>query len=480
MMTRIRILLLGALGIASGAGIAAAQTAPVQLWITTSDDAGVVKGLERQPDIAFAAEGQSAAATIDVDDSKTFQTMEGGGASFTDGAAWLINEKLSPVQREEVMRRLFDPKEGIGISFLRNPMGSSDLTRKWYTYDDDESDKTDASLPHFSIDHDRADVLPLTKWARQLNPELTLMMNPWSPPPWMKSSGSLVAGGVLPEYYAHHVNYFVKTIQAYEAAGVHIDYVTLNNEPTCCTSINYPSVRMITSDDMITMLKNYWFPAFQANHLTTKILLLDFNWNSVALLEPLLQDPAIRNSPYVGGVAWHGYGGDVTVQSTIHDRYGMDAFLTERAGHAGGSKSQKADFEMMVGVLRNWGKAIVRWPVATDENFGPHVGGCAGCAGLVTVHTDDAYAGQVDYGIQYYTLGHLTKFVRKGAYRIDSTANSDILNVAFKNPDGSLVLLAYNDTDSPQSFRVRWHKHAFDYTLPVNTSVTFVWQPAPK
>ncbi len=134
----------------------------------------------------------------------------------------------------------------------------------------------------------------------------------------------------------------------------------------------------------------------------------------------------------------------------------------------------------MVGVLRNWGKAIVRWPVATDENFGPHVGGCAGCAGLVTVHTDDAHAGQVDYGIQYYTLGHLTKFVRKGAYRIDSTANSNILNVAFQNPDGSLVLIAYNDTDSAQAFRVRWHGQAFDYTLPVNTSVTFVWQQAQK
>ena len=479
-MTYIRMALLGALGIACGAGFAAAQTAPVQLWVTTTDDAGIVKGLERQPDITFGAEGQSAAATIDVDESKKFQTMEGGGASFTDGAAWLINEKLSPVQREEVMRRLFDPKEGIGIGFLRNPMGSSDLTRKWYTYDDDATDKADASLPHFSIDHDMADVLPLTKWARQLNPDLVLMMNPWSPPAWMKSSGSLVAGGVLPEYYAHHVNYFVKTIQAYEAAGVHIDYVTLNNEPTCCTSINYPSVRMITSDDMITMLKSYWFPAFQANHLTTKILLLDFNWGNVDLLEPLLQDPAIRNSPYVGGVAWHGYGGDVTVQSTIHDRYGVDGFLTERANHAGGSKPQKQDFELMVGVLRNWGKAIVRWPVATDENFGPHVGGCAGCAGLITVHTDDAYAGQVDYGITYYTLGHLTKFVRKGAYRIDSTANPNIINVAFQNPDGSLVLIAYNDTDSPQAARVRWHGQAFDYTLPINTSVTFVWQPTPK
>jgi glucosylceramidase len=132
----------------------------------------------------------------------------------------------------------------------------------------------------------------------------------------------------------------------------------------------------------------------------------------------------------------------------------------------------------MVSEFRNWGESLVLWPVATDENFGPHVGGCDHCTGLVMIHTNDAYAGRVDYGIQYYTMGHFTKFVRKGAHRIDSTASADILNVAFKNPDGSLALIAYNDTDSPQSFRVRWHSQSFDYTLPVNTSVTFRWQPS--
>lgn len=108
------------------------------------------------------------------------------------------------------MLRLFDPHAGIGISFLRNPIGSSDLTRGWYTYDDNSSDRADASLPHFSIDHDLADVLPLTKLARQLNPQLTLMINAWSPPAWMTSSGSLVAGAVLPEYYARHANYHTR------------------------------------------------------------------------------------------------------------------------------------------------------------------------------------------------------------------------------------------------------------------------------
>ena len=463
------------LGLLLAASPVHAQQSSVQLWITTSDEAGVVAGLEAQPDLAFRPNAPDGIQAIEVDESKVYQRMEGGGAAFTDGAAWLINQKLSAVQRDQVMRRLFDPRVGIGVSFLRNPIGSSDLTRRWYTYDDNATDRADPSLPHFSIDHDRADVLPLTKLARKLNPQLTLMMNAWSPPAWMKSSGNLVAGGVLPEYYAHHAQYHVKTIQAYEAEGVHIDYVTLNNEPTCCDEINYPSIELISSSDMASMLKDYWFPAFKASQLTTKILLLDYNWEAVGLLEPLLKDKAIRTSPYVGGVAWHGYGGDPAVQSRIHDEYGMDAFLTERSGFDAGSRQHRQDMRDMVNVIRNWGKSFVKWPVAVNENRGPNRGGCDTCTGLVTVHTNDARAGQVDYTIEYYTMGHLTKFVPNGAHHIESTANSQVLNVAFQNPDGSLVLIAYNDTATPQAFKVVWHSQVFYYTLPVNTSVTFRW-----
>lgn len=463
------------IGICLAAPTLQAQQLSVQLWITTSDEAGVVAGLEAQPDLNFRPSANDGVQAIEVDESKVYQRMEGGGAAFTDGAAWLINQKLSPTQRAQVMRRLFDPQAGIGVSFLRNPIGSSDLTRKWYTYDDDPADQADASLPHFSIDHDRADVLPLTKLAHQLNPALTLMMNAWSPPAWMKSSGSLVAGAILPAYYAHHANYFVKTIQAYEAEGVHVDYVSLNNEPTCCQYVNYPSVRLIPSSAMATLLKDYWLPAFKANQLKTKILLLDFNWDNVDLVEPLLKDEAIRTSPYVGGIAWHGYSGNTATQSQMHDKYGVDAFLTERSGFAEGSRQQQQDMRDMVGVIRNWGKSFVKWPVATDEHRGPNVGGCDTCTGLVTVHTVDARAGQVDYTIEYYTMGHLTKFVPNGAHRIESTANSQVLNVSFQNPDGSLVLIAYNDTTTPQAFKVVWHSQAFYYTLPVSTSVTFRW-----
>jgi glucosylceramidase len=453
----------------------AAQSRPVEVWITSSDEAGVVAGLEEQPNLAFSADAKDATATIEINDKNVYQQMEGGGAAFTDAAAWLIGEKLSAVQREKVMHRLFDPIGGIGLSFLRNPIGSSDLTREWYTYDDDADDRSDASLPHFSIDRDLAHVIPLTKFARKLNPRLTLMVNAWSPPAWMKSSGSLVAGGVLPQYYAHHANYHVKTIQAYEAQGLHVDYVSLNNEPTCCKEINYPSILLITSSDMAAMLKDYWFPAFKSNHITTKILLLDFNWNRADLVEPLLKDDAIRSSPLVAGVAWHGYGGDVTVQSRLHNQYGVDQFFTERSGFGGGSRQQKQDMQDMVHVIRNWGKTFVKWPVAVDENNGPNRGGCDTCRGLVTVHTRDTRAGQVDYTIEYYTMGQLTKFVPNGSYRIDSTENPDILNVAFRDPNGSLILVAYNNTTTTQAFKVRWRSESFHYTLPVNTTATFRW-----
>jgi glucosylceramidase len=186
--------------------VAQAQQAPVQSWITTTDEHGIVAGLEEQPNLAFGSNTEDSVPTIHVDEKVTYQRMEGGGAAFTDGAAWLINQKLSPVQRDEVMKRLFDPAVGIGVSFLRNPIGSSDLTREWYTFDDNVADRNDPGLPHFNFDRDLADIVPLTLTARKINPKLTLMINAWSPPAWMKSSGSLVAGDVLPQYYVHHAN----------------------------------------------------------------------------------------------------------------------------------------------------------------------------------------------------------------------------------------------------------------------------------
>ena len=217
----------------------------VNVWLTTTSDSGgrtVVKGLEQQSPRAFATGTGGSGVAITVDSAKTNQKFIGAGASFTDTAAWLLNSSgaLSASTRNAVMSKLFDPSSGIGLSFLRNPMGTSDLARTSYTYDDMPAGQTDAALANFSIGHDLADVVPLTKQAKSLNPAITVTAVPWSSPPWMKDNDSYSLGWLQSQYYGTNTQYFVKYIKAYAAQGIPIDYVSVQNEPTCCSG--YPSL----------------------------------------------------------------------------------------------------------------------------------------------------------------------------------------------------------------------------------------------
>jgi glucosylceramidase len=150
-------------------------------------------------------------------------------------------------------------------------------------------------------------------------------------------------------------------------------------------------------------------------------------------------------------------------------------YNTEHSGGTWVGNQQAEDMGDLIDYFRNWGRSWTKWSMAVDEAMGPHNGGCGTCTGLVTVHRNDSRRGQVDYTIEYYTMGHLTKFVRPGAVRIDSTANATVPNVAFKNPDGSKALIAYNTSGSTQSVKVNWGNQSFTYSLPTKTSATFVW-----
>lgn len=224
----VRLLLAGLLTTAGLTAVTAAPAhaagEPVTAWLTTTDDDGgrhVVRGLQAQTPFAFQAGTGGSGENITVDENTRYQTFTGGGASFTDTAAWLMNSSgaLSGATRDATMRKLFSPTEGIGLSFLRNPMGASDLARYGYTYDDVPAGQSDPSLSSFSIAHDLADVVPLTKQALQLNPSLTVMASPWTAPAWMKDSGQLNGGWLKAEDYGAYASYFVKYLQAYRDQG---------------------------------------------------------------------------------------------------------------------------------------------------------------------------------------------------------------------------------------------------------------------
>ncbi len=445
----------------------------VNVYLTTTNDSGgrnVTRGLQQQTPISFAGSSSAANQTITVNENTTYQPFEGAGASFTDTASYDIKGSgaLSAATQNDVMSKLFSPTAGIGVSALRNVIGSSDLAQNSYSYDNTCCDVSD-----FSLSRD-ADVMALTKSARALNPAMFVMASPWSAPPWMKDNNAYSQGFLQSQYYAAYAQYFVKYIQGYQAQGVPIKYVTEQNEPGCCAG--YPSMQWNASG-LDYFAKTNLLPALQSAGLSTKLLIGDWNFDTYdTWVSPLINDTAIRNHPNFGGIAWHDYGGDPSTETTVHNQFpNVAMYNTEHSGGTWVGNQQSDDMGDLIDYFRNWGRSWTKWSMAVDENMGPHNGGCGTCTGLVTVHRNDSRRGQVDYTVEYYTMGHLTKFVRPGAVRIDSTANGTVPNVAFKNSDGSKALIAYNTSGSAQTVKVNWGGQSFTYSLPTKTSATFTW-----
>src|SRR6185437_10870129 len=176
-------------------GSAAASEAPVtaHVWVTTPD------GTDKLTPLSPAVFGSAAptVSTVVVDPTLTYQVMQGFGGAITDSSATVLY-RLSPAARAATMRSLFDPATGDGLDYLRQPIGASDFVATAdYTYDDLPAGQTDYDQSHFSIKHDQAQILPLLRQAKALNPHLQIIASPWSPPAWMKTSGSLIGGRLI-------------------------------------------------------------------------------------------------------------------------------------------------------------------------------------------------------------------------------------------------------------------------------------------
>jgi glucosylceramidase len=440
----------------------------VKMWLTTQDKTQL---LDKQNVSLIFTTAANTNTTINVDTTTTYQTIDGFGFALTGGSAQVINS-LTTATNTSIINELFaTDTTGIGISYIRLTIGASDMSAAPFTYDDVANGSTDVNLAQFSIDKEKTDLIPTLKKIIAINPNIKILACPWSAPAWMKTNSNLSGGSLLPQYYAAYANYFVKYIQAMAAQGITIDAITPQNEPL--NPSNNPAMVMQDTAEA-KFIGSYLGPAFQTAGITTKIICYDHNCDRPDYPEYVLNDKTAN--PYVDGSAFHLYLGDISALTPVHAAFpNKNIYFTEQATFGTGSFSGDLSWHvnnLIVGAIRNWSRNVIEWNLASDPNFGPHTtGGCTSCQGAITVNSTTS----VSRNVSYYIIAHASKFVKPGAVRIASDASTTLPNVAFKNTDGTKVLIVLNNTSSVQVFNIKFNSKTVTSTLNYGAVATYVW-----
>ena len=435
-------------------------------YVTRGDK---LKLLTEDPGFQTDFENRTSLHKLTVDLTTRYQTMDGFGAAMTESSAYLMSN-LSPIEREVLMHDLFS-KEGIGISFVRIPMGASDFALSNYSYNDIPTDQMDLDMEHFTLARDEQYVIPMLQLAKEKNPHLLLMGSPWSAPAWMKTTKTMNGGSLMDIYHDAYALYFVRFIQGYGQRGLPIYAITPQNEPLHQTT-NYPTMYM-TATQQIQFI-NALGQAFESHEIDTLIIAYDHNWDQPSYPNTILGNPLSRD--YTAGSAFHCYAGSVTQQLTTKRIYpDKDIWFTECSGGRWATNfSSNISWNMenvFIGSINAFSKSVLLWNLALDEQDGPTNGGCSNCRGVVTIHPDGTYTRNEEY----YMIGHFSKFVNRGAVRVETESNNqNLLITAFENTDGQIVVVVHNKANTSLTFNLAIQGSNQNYMITGRTTVSFV------
>lgn len=454
--------------------IAMAQSNHIAVWLTNNDRSAL---FEQQPATLNFSTATTKDATIVVDDTKTFQKMDGFGFALTGGSAMHII-KMNAEARSRLLHQLFDTTgNAIGISYLRLSIGASDLNARVFSYDDVAGD---TALARFDLADDKADVIPVLKEILAINPSIKILGSPWSPPAWMKNNNDTRGGRLKPEYYGVYARYLAKYIESMAQNGITIDAITIQNEPL--HPGNNPSLLMV-APDQADFIKNYLGPLFRLKKIKTKIIVYDHNADRPDYPISILDDA--KAAQYIDGSGFHLYNGEIEALTDVHNAHpGKNIYFTEQMVvqfNRGGDDADDMNkinitwpvSSLIIGASRNWSKNVLLWNLAADTEFKPYTdrGGCPVCQGAVTIDKDS-----VMYNLAYYTAAHASKFVRPGSVRIASDETDSLKSVAFKTPNGNKVLIVANSSEAEQQFNIQYRNKTATTVLKPLSVATYTWK----
>lgn len=396
--------------------------------------------------------------SVFVNPGKLFQTFLGIGGAITDASAEVFAQ-LPKDKQDEFLTAYYDQEKGIGYSLCRTPIHSCDFSSGSYTY----IEEGDKQLKTFNIDHDKKYKIPLIKKATAAaGGELLLYASPWSPPAFMKDNNHMLKGGkLLPEFYDAWATYYTRFIEAYEADGMPIWGITIQNEPM---AVQRWESCIYTAEEERDFLKNHLGPIMEKAGLgDKKIVVWDHNRDLINhRANTIFEDP--EAAKYAWGIGFHWYetwaGGDPMFPNLGNI---MESFPTKNLLFTEGCQERfsAADYQGWTKAER-YGRSMINdfnygtvgwtdWNILLNQKGGPnHVGNYC----FAPIH-GDTEKGELIYTPTYYYIGHFSKFIRPGAKRMSTVSSrSHLLSTTFLNKDNSMVTVVMNQSDKPIDYRM--------------------------
>ena len=408
------------------------------------------------------------ANVINVVPDVEYQTIEGFGGAFTEAAA-VTWSKLGDENKKEIMKLYFDAEYGAGYNMGRVHMNSCDFALGNYSC----VEEGDEALETFNIERDKQAVIPMIKAAMKYG-NIDIMVSPWSPPPYMKTNGQMNDGGKLKkEYYELWSQFYVEFIKRYRKEGINVNRITVQNEPK---AVQKWDSCVYTAEEEAELVKNHL--GEKMKDINVEILCWDHNKERVYDRSKTIIDIA---GEYIGGTAFHWYSGDHFEELEMFHKVYPEKKLFFSEGCYEYSLGEKDTVMIgekyahdMIGNFNNYCNGFYDWNLLLDERGGPnHVGNFCDAPIMADTKNDKIFIHD-----SYYYIKHMSAFVKKGAVRIGSSKFTDELDtIAFKNPNGSIVVIVLNRTEKNfESLFFRIKNETVTSSIEAHSIATFIFK----
>lgn len=392
------------------------------------------------------------------------ETWEGFGGCFNE-LGWQALRTLPAAERLKIMRALFSA-EGLQLDLGRIPMGASDYASEWHSY---AETRDDFALEAFSIARDQAELLPFIHEALALRCDLRFFASPWSPPAWMKSPAVYNFGTFRMEekYLDCYARYFARFVEAYRGEGVNVGQVHPQNEPVA--DQKFPSC-VWTGEELREFIGGHLGPVMARECPGVEVWLGTMNTDDYCgMFLPTLADESCRQHLGGIGIQWTGKGVAHRLRQ-LHPE--LPAWQTENECGDGTNSWDHAHkvFDLLVHYLGAGCSGYAYWNLVLPP------GGRSSWGWLQnTLVTVDPQSGRWTLNPEYHVMKHFTSFIRPGARRIPLVGTWSGASVAYRCPEGDVVVATHNPTKSARRLRFEIAGEEKVIELPPRSFNTLVW-----